>query len=69
MSQGRFLKADEHEGWKIYEDLAEETIQWEHTPEESRTTNPISSKRGLYLIKTSIANESKFDSIARRLKP
>jgi len=23
MSQGRFLKADEHEGWKIYEDLAQ----------------------------------------------
>ena len=25
MSQGRFLKADEYEGWEIYEDLAEKT--------------------------------------------
>ena len=23
MTQGRFLKADEHKGWEIYEDLAE----------------------------------------------
>ena len=35
MSQGRFLKADEHEGLEIYEDLAEKTLQWEPTPEES----------------------------------
>ena len=25
MCQGRFLKKDEHEGWEIYEDLAEKT--------------------------------------------
>jgi len=66
MSQGRFLKVDEHEGWKIYEDLAEKTLQWELTPEESRTANPISSKRGLHSIETSITYEAKFDGVLTR---
>ena len=35
MSQGRFLKADEHKGWEIYEDLADKTLQWEPPSEES----------------------------------
>jgi len=68
MSQGRILKADEHEVWKIYEDLVEKTLQREPTPEESRIANLISSKRGLHSIETSIAYEAKFDSMARRLE-
>jgi len=46
------LKKDEHEGWKIYEDLAEKTIQWEPTPNKSKNSNPTSSKGGLHSIET-----------------
>ena len=62
------MKPDEHEGWKIYEDLAKKILQWESTPEESRTVNSISSKRGLHSIKTSITYEAKFDGITQRLE-
>ena len=48
MCGGKFLKKDENEWWKIYKDLGEKTLQWESTNEESRTANPISSKRGLH---------------------
>ena len=68
MSQGRFLKEDEHGEWKIYEDLAEKTLQWEPTPQESRNSNLISSIRGLYLIEDSIATEAKLDNIMQRLE-
>ena len=69
MSQGRFLKADEHEGYKIYEDLlAEKILQWEPTPEKSRNSNSISFKRGLHSIEDSIAIEAKLDNIMRRLE-
>jgi len=44
MCGGKFLKKDENEGWEIYEDLAQKTLQWEPTNEESRTPNPRSSK-------------------------
>ena len=43
---------ESHEGWEIYEDLAEKTLQWELTPEESRIAIPVSSKRGLHSIET-----------------
>jgi len=68
MSQGRFLKTDEHEGWEIYKDLAEKILHWEPNLEESRNVNPISSKRGLHLIEMSITYEVKFDGITRRLE-
>ena len=45
MNQERFLKVDEHKGWKIYEDLAEKILQWESTPEESRITNLLFEKK------------------------
>jgi len=62
------LKKDKNEGWKIFEDLAEKTQQREPTNEESRTANPISSKRGLHLTGDSIATEAKFANIMRRLE-
>ena len=62
------MKKDENEGWEIYEDLAEKILQWEPTNKESRTANPISSKRGLHLIEDSIASEAKFANIMRRLE-
>ena len=55
-------------GGKIYEDLAKKILQWEPTPEESRTANPIFSKRGLHSIETSLAYNAKFDGIIWRLE-
>jgi len=54
-----FLKKNEDEGRKIYEDLAEKTIQWESTPNKYRNSNPISSKGGLHFIETSIVAKAK----------
>ena len=34
MCQGGFLKKNEDEGWLLYEDLADKTIQWEPTPKK-----------------------------------
>jgi len=58
-----FLKKDEHKGWKMYEDLAEKTIQWKLTPDKSKNSNPISSKGGFHSIETSIATEAKFAGV------
>ena len=68
MYQGGFLQKDEHEGWDLYENLAEKTIQWEPTSESSRNPNFISSKGGLHSIESSIANEAKLANLVRRLK-
>ena len=43
-----FLQKDENQGWELFEDLAEKTIQWELTLENSRNTNPISTKGGIH---------------------
>ena len=67
MCQGGFLQKDENEGWDLYENLAEKTIQWEPTSETSRNPNSISSKEGLHSIELSIANEAKLANLARRL--
>ena len=37
MCQGGFLKRNENEGWLLYEELADNTIQWEPTPKKFRT--------------------------------
>ena len=68
MCQGGFLQKDENEGWDLYENLAEKTIQWEPTSETSRNPNSISSKGGLHSIESSIANEAKLANLARRLE-
>ena len=68
MCQGRFLEKDENEGWGLYENLAEKTIEWEPTSETSRNSNSISSKGGLHSIESFIANEAKLANLARRLE-
>ena len=62
------MQKDENEGWDLYENLAENTIQWEPTSESSKNSNSISSKGGLHSIESFIANEAKLASLARRLK-
>ena len=68
MCQGGFSQKDENEGWDLYENLTEKTIQWEPTSESTRNPNSISSKGGLHSIESSIANEAKLANLARRLK-
>ena len=63
---GGFLQKDENEGWDLYENLAEKTIQWEPTSETSR--NSISSKGGLHSIESFITNEAKLANLVRRLE-
>ena len=62
------LQKDENKGWDLYENLAEKTIQWEPTTENSRNSSSISSKRGLHSIESSITNKAKLDNLARRLE-
>ena len=51
MCQGGFLKKNEDEGWLLYEELADNTIQWEPTPKKFRTNDPNSSKGGAHSIR------------------
>jgi len=39
-----FLKKDEDQGWELYDDLAEKTIQWEPSPDKSRKVTPSLQK-------------------------
>jgi len=58
---------NQNEGWDLYEDLAEKTIQWEPTSENSRNSNS-SSKEGLHSVESSIANEARIANLARRVE-
>ena len=64
----RFLQKDENEGWDLYENLAERTIQWEPTNENSKNSSSISSKGGLHSIESSITAEAKIANLARRVE-
>jgi len=56
MCQGEFLKKDEEQGWDLYEDLAEKTIQWESCSEK---TNPTTFRTDMHSIESSIAAQAK----------
>jgi len=68
MCQGGFLQKNENEGWDLYENLAEKTIQWEPTNENSRNSNSISLKRGIHSIESSISVEARIANLVRRLE-
>ena len=53
------MKKNEHEGWLLYKELADNTIQWEPTLEKFRTNDPSSSKGGVHFIEANIATEAK----------
>ena len=42
MCQGGFLQKDENHGWDLFEDFVKKTLQWEPTPNKSKSGNPIS---------------------------
>jgi len=52
----------------LYENLAEKTIQWEPTNENSKNSSSVSSNGGLYSIETSIAAEARIANLARRVE-
>ena len=62
------MKKNENEGWLLYEELADNTIQWELTPKKFRTNDPSSSQGGVHSIETNIATEAKLAAVMRRLE-
>jgi len=68
MCQEEFLKKNEDEGWLLYEDLADKTIQWELTPKKFRTNDLTSSKGGAHSTEANIATEAKLAVVMRRLE-
>ena len=63
-----FMQKDENEGYDLFENLAEKPIQWEPINKNSRNSNSISSKGGLYSIESSITAEARIANLVRRLK-
>ena len=53
------MKKNEDEGWLLYKDLADKTIQWEPTPEKFMTNDPSSYQGGAHSIDTNISTEAK----------
>ena len=62
------MQKDKNEGWDLCEDLAEKTIQWVPTNENSKNSNSISSKEGIHSIESSITAEARIANLARRLE-
>ena len=68
MCQKGFLKKNEDEGWLLYEDLANKTIQLEPIPGKFRTNDPSSSKGDAHFIEVNIATKAKLAVVMRRLE-
>ena len=62
------MQKDENQGWDLFEDLAEKTIQWEPTSEKPRNSQFIASKGGLLSLESSIAAEVKIATLMRRIE-
>ena len=62
------MKKNEDEGWLLYEELADNTIQWEPTPEKFKTNDPTSSKGGVHSIVANVATEAKLAAVMRRVE-
>jgi len=60
------LQKYENEGWDLYENLTEKTIQWEPSSESSRNPYSISSKGGIHSIGLSIANEARIANLTEK---
>jgi len=63
-----FLQKDENQGWDLFEDLVEKTIQWELSPEKPRSSQFIASRGGLLSIESSAALEAKIVTFMRRIE-
>ena len=63
MCHGGFLKKNEYEGWLLYDDLTDKTIQWELTQKKFRTNDPSSSKGDAHSIEANISTEAKLAAV------
>jgi len=68
MCQGGFLQKNKNQGWDLFEDLAEKTLQWEPTSEKPRNSQFIASIGGLLSSESSIATEAKVATLIRRIE-
>ena len=67
MCQGGFLQKDENQGWNLFEDLAEKTLQWEPTSENPRNSQSMTSKGGLLFLESFITAEAKIVTLMRKI--
>ena len=63
MYQGGFLGKNETEGWALYEDLADKTIQRQPNLKKVKSNDSIASLGGAYSIEDHIAPEAKLTSM------
>jgi len=68
MCRGGFLKKDENQGWDLFEDLAEKTLQCEPASEKPRNSQSIASKRGLLSLELTTTVEAKIATLMRRIE-
>ena len=54
MCQEGFLQKNENQGWDLFEDLAEKTLQWEPALEKLKNSQSIASRGGLLSLESSI---------------
>ena len=62
------MQKDENQGWDLFEDLAEKTLQWELASEKSRNSQSIASRGGLLSLESSIVAEAKITTLMRRIE-
>ena len=62
------MQKDENQGWDLFEDLTEKTLQWEPASEKSKNSQPIASKGGLISLESSITTEAKIATLMRRIE-
>ena len=66
MYQGGFLQKDKNQGWDLFEDLAEKTLQWEPASKKPRNSQSIASRGGLLYLESSIPAEAKIATLMRK---
>jgi len=68
MCQGGFLQKDKNQGWDLFKDLAEKTLQWESASKKQRNLQSIALKGGLLSLESSIAAEANIAALMRRIE-
>ena len=59
---------NETEGWVLYEDLADKTIQLQPNLEKVKSNDSIVSKGAAYSVEDHIAHEAKLTSMMRKIE-
>jgi len=68
MCQGGFLSKNPTAAWEFLEDLAEKTIQWETTRDDSLSARIASAKGGTHAVSDSSHIESRFTTLENQLE-